>query len=50
VQSLNDSLQSIGEPPIKKKRLGEGKYSTRKFKRTENAMKTKIHNSQKENF
>jgi hypothetical protein len=37
-------LQSIGEPPIKKKRPGEGKYSARKMKRTENAMKTKDHN------
>jgi hypothetical protein len=50
MQSLNDSLQSIGEPPIKKKRLGEGKYTTRKLKRTENAVKTKTHKSQKEIF
>jgi hypothetical protein len=28
MQSLNESLQSIGEWPIKKKSLGEGKYPT----------------------
>jgi hypothetical protein len=31
MQSLNKSLQSNGESPIKKKRLGEGKYPTRKM-------------------
>lgn len=45
MQSINDSLQYIGEP-----RLGEDKYSTGKLKRTENALKTKICNSRKENF
>jgi hypothetical protein len=29
MQSLNERLQSICESPIKKKRLGEGKYPTR---------------------
>jgi hypothetical protein len=40
MQSLNESLQSIGESPIKRKRLGEGKYPTSKMKRTEKAVKT----------
>jgi hypothetical protein len=44
MQSLNESLQSIGESPIKKKRLGEGKYPTRKMKRIEKAVKTVILN------
>jgi hypothetical protein len=35
MQSLNENLQSIGESPIKKKRLGKGKYPTSKMKRTE---------------
>jgi hypothetical protein len=35
MQSLNESLQSIGESPIKKKRMGEGKYPTSKMKRIE---------------
>jgi hypothetical protein len=33
MQSLNESLQSIGESPIEKKRLGESKYPTSKIKR-----------------
>jgi hypothetical protein len=37
-------LQSIGESRIKKKRLGEGKYPTRKMKRIEKAVKTRILN------
>jgi hypothetical protein len=44
MQSLNESLQSIGESPIKNKRLGEGKYPTSKMKRTEKAVKTRILN------
>jgi hypothetical protein len=40
IQSLIESLQSIGESPIKKKRLSEGKYPTRKMKRTEKAVET----------
>jgi hypothetical protein len=44
MQSLNESLQSIGESPIKKKRVGEGKYPTRKMKRIEKAEKTRIVN------
>jgi hypothetical protein len=44
MQSLNESLQSIGESPIKKKRLGEGKYPTSKMKRIENSLKTRIRN------
>jgi hypothetical protein len=44
VQSLNESLQSIGESPIKKKRLGEGKYPTSKMNRIEKAVKTRILN------
>jgi hypothetical protein len=44
MQSLNESLQSIGESPIKKTRLGEGKYSTRKMNRIEKAVKTRILN------
>jgi hypothetical protein len=40
MQSLNESFQSIGESPIKKKRLGEGKYPTSKMKRIEKAVKT----------
>jgi hypothetical protein len=44
MQSLNEGLQSIGESPIKKKRLGEGKYPTSKMKRTEKAVKTRILN------
>jgi hypothetical protein len=32
MQSLNESLRSTGESPTKKKRLGEGKYPTRKMK------------------
>jgi hypothetical protein len=40
MQSLNESLQSIGESPIKKKRHGEGKYPTSKMKRIEKAVKT----------
>jgi hypothetical protein len=39
MQSLNESLQSIGELPIKKKRQGEGMYPTSKIKRTEKAVK-----------
>jgi hypothetical protein len=35
MQSLDESLQSFDESPIKKKRLGEGKYPTRKMKRIE---------------
>jgi hypothetical protein len=44
MQSLNESLQSIGESPIKKKRLGEGKYPTKKIKRIEKAVKIRILN------
>jgi hypothetical protein len=33
IQSLNESLLSIGESPIKKKRIGKGKYTTRKMTR-----------------
>jgi hypothetical protein len=44
MQTLNESLQSIGESSIKKKRLGEGKYPTSKVKRTEKAVKTRIRN------
>jgi hypothetical protein len=44
VQSLNKSMQSIGESPIKKKRLGEGKYPTSKMKRIEKAVKSRILN------
>jgi hypothetical protein len=44
MKSLNESLQSVGESPIKKKRLGEGKYPTRKMKKTEKAVKTRILN------
>jgi hypothetical protein len=43
-QFLNESLQSIGESPIKRKRLGEGKYPTRKMERIEEAVKTRILN------
>jgi hypothetical protein len=39
MQSLNESFQSSGESPIKKKRLDEGKYPTRKIKITEKALK-----------
>jgi hypothetical protein len=39
--SLNESLQSVGESPIKKKRLGEGKYPTRKMKIIEKTVKTR---------
>jgi hypothetical protein len=42
MQSLNESLQSIGEAPIKKKRLGKCKYPTSKMKRIEKAVKTRI--------
>jgi hypothetical protein len=42
MQSLNESLQLIGESPIKKKTLGEGKYPKSKIKRTEKAVKTRI--------
>jgi hypothetical protein len=45
MQSVNESLQSIGESPIKKKRLGEGKYSTSKIKRIEKAVRTRILNN-----
>jgi hypothetical protein len=44
MQSLNESSQLIGESPIKKKRLGEGKYPTSKMKRIEKAVKTRILN------
>jgi hypothetical protein len=44
MQSLNESFQSIGESPIKKKRLGEGKYSTSNMKIIEKALKTRILN------
>jgi hypothetical protein len=44
MKSLNLSLQSIGELPIKKKRLGEGKYPTSKMKRIQKAVKTRILN------
>jgi hypothetical protein len=37
-------LKAIGESPIKKKRLGEGKYPTRKMKGIEKAVKTRILN------
>jgi hypothetical protein len=42
MQSLNESMQSIGESPIKKTRLREGKYPASKMKRTEKAVKTRI--------
>jgi hypothetical protein len=42
MQSLNESLQSIGEPPNKNKKLCEGKYPTSKMKRIEKAVKTRI--------
>jgi hypothetical protein len=42
MQSLNESLQLIGESPIKEKRHGKGKYPTRKMKRIEKALKTRI--------
>jgi hypothetical protein len=32
MQSLNESLRSIGESSIKKKRLGEGKFPTSRMK------------------
>jgi hypothetical protein len=44
MQSLNESLQSIGESPIKKKRLGKGKYPRSKMKRIEKAVETRILN------
>jgi hypothetical protein len=44
VQSLNESLQSVGESLIKKKRLGEGEYPTSKIKRIEKAVETRILN------
>jgi hypothetical protein len=44
MQSLSESLQSIGESPIKEKRLSEGKYPTSKMKRIEKAVKTRILN------
>jgi hypothetical protein len=44
IQSLNESLQSIGESPIKKKRLGKDKFPTSKMKRIEKAVKTRILN------
>jgi hypothetical protein len=45
MQSLNESLQSIGESLVKKKRLGEGEYPTRKIERIEKAAKTRILNN-----
>jgi hypothetical protein len=42
MQSLNESLQSFGKSPIKKKRLDEGKYPTSKMKIIEKAVKTRI--------
>jgi hypothetical protein len=44
MQSLNESLQLIGESLIKKERLSEGKYPTSKMKRIEKAVKTRIPN------
>jgi hypothetical protein len=46
MQSLNDCLQLIGESPThqKEKKLGNGKYPTRKINRTEKAVKTRILN------
>jgi hypothetical protein len=44
MQSLNESLQSIGESSIKKKRLSECKYPTSKMKRIEKAVKIRILN------
>jgi hypothetical protein len=44
MQSLNESLQLIGESSIKKKRLGEGKFPASKMKRIEKAVKTRILN------
>jgi hypothetical protein len=44
MQSLNKCLQLIGKLPIKKKRLGEGKYPTRKMERIEKPVKTRILN------
>jgi hypothetical protein len=41
-QSVNESFQSIGKSPIKKKGLGKGKYPTSKIKKIENVVKTKI--------
>lgn len=40
--SLNESLQSIGETPIKKKRLSERKYPKTKFKKVSKVLKEKI--------
>jgi hypothetical protein len=45
--SLNESLQSIGESPIKKDKrqeIGKGEYCTSKMKRIEKAVKTRILN------
>jgi hypothetical protein len=44
MQSLNESLQLIGESPIKRKRLGKGKHTTSKMKRNEKAVETRILN------
>jgi hypothetical protein len=44
MHSLNESLKSTSESPIKNKRLGESKYPTSKIKRIEKAVKTRILN------
>jgi hypothetical protein len=44
MQSLNESFQSIGESPIKKKRVGDVTYPSSKMKRIEKAVKTRIRN------
>jgi hypothetical protein len=32
-QPINEKLQSVGEPPMKKERLDDGMYSTSKMKK-----------------
>jgi hypothetical protein len=44
MQSLDQTLQLIGESPFKKKKLGKVKYPASKMKRIESAVKTKILN------
>jgi hypothetical protein len=44
MQSVNESLKSIGESLIKKKGLGKGKYPTSKMTRIENAVTTELVN------
>ncbi|KAG8176003.1 hypothetical protein JTE90_007000 [Oedothorax gibbosus] len=48
LKGLNESLQSIGESPVKSWRLKERNYSTNKFQKIDDVVRTKVFNIQEQ--